>query len=97
MIKLALPRMSPQQERLWQMIRIQPAKWAKHTHGEEGGGFWVVAAFGTKVVWYNDIEEGFNRSRYRERGIIAEYWAEQDDLIEFLTRLLHQINADSGV
>jgi len=32
------------------------------------------------VNWYNDIEEGFNRSGYSTYGTIDDYWCNQDEL-----------------
>ena len=59
--------------RLWDLIRIHPIKWQLPPWGDQGNGFWVVAIFGRNVVWYNDIEEGFNRSPYANRGIFGDY------------------------
>ncbi|WP_457393444.1 hypothetical protein [Roseateles sp. P5_E1] len=73
-------RMNIQQARLWEAIRIQPAKWSEPTYGREGGGFWAVAVIGGMVVWFNDIEDGFNRSRYTSFGKIDEYLCNQDEL-----------------
>lgn len=42
--------------------------------------FWVVALVGQECVWYNDIEDGFNISRYAEMGLIGGYRCEQADL-----------------
>ena len=41
-------------------VRIvrEPAKWQLHPWGDLGGGFWVVAVLGNRVVWFNDIEGG---------------------------------------
>ncbi|WP_457321144.1 hypothetical protein [Roseateles sp. P5_E11] len=47
---------------------------------EGGGGFWAVAVIGGMVVWFNDIEDGFNRSRYTSFGKIDEYLCNQDEL-----------------
>src|ERR1700730_6100450 len=63
-------RMTPSQQRFWNAIRIDPQKWRQHPHGDQGGGFWVVAVIGRTVVWYNDIEDGFNRSNYSAHGVI---------------------------
>ena len=57
-----------------------PHKWQLHPWGDEGAGFWVVAQIGQKVIWYNDIEDGFNRSSCSELGLIDEYWCNQDEL-----------------
>src|ERR1700676_5023276 len=65
---------------LWFLLRIQPVKWQLHPWGDEGGGFWVVGILGQHVIWYNDIEDGFNVSRYEAPGVIDEYWCNQDDL-----------------
>lgn len=69
----------PQRE-FWRRIRIEPEKWAQSPWGDEGGGFWVVAVIGQRCIWYNDIEHGFNTSRFEKFGTIAEYWCNQDDL-----------------
>lgn len=71
----------------WQLIQIDPAKWQEKEYGEEGGGFWVVAICGTKVIYYNDIEEGFNISHYKTYGQIEEYCCNQDQLNESVMRL----------
>jgi hypothetical protein len=94
----ALDRMSAPQRKLWDVIRITPEKWQQDPYGKEGGGFWVVALIGTTVVWYNDVEEGFNRSRYSRYGIIDDYWCNQDQLewaIEALVNLI-ETGQDTG-
>lgn len=40
----------------------------------------MVAIFGQQVIWYNDIEEGFNISEYKTHGEIEEYGVEQDQI-----------------
>jgi len=66
--------------RLWEHIKIAPEKWKEKYYGTEGGGFWVVALLGKQVVWYNDIEEGFNISNYTNYGEIDDYWCNQDEI-----------------
>lgn len=73
-------RMSPGGYRLWEAINIPPQKWTEQTHGTVGGGFWVVAIIGNKVIWFNDIEDGFNCSSYAVVGKLAEYFCNQDEL-----------------
>lgn len=68
----------------WEMIKIQPEKWTEKEYGEEGDGFWVVAIYGNRVLWYNDIEEGFNSSTYSEYGHIDEYACNQYSLSEII-------------
>lgn len=94
----ALGRMNATQRKLWDAICITPTKWQEDSYGKEGAGFWVVALIGTTVIWYNDIEEGFNRSRYSRYGFIDEYWCNQDDLewaIEALLKLI-ETGEDTG-
>ncbi len=72
--------MSQAQRCLWEAVRIEPEKWQQHPYGDQGEGFWVVALVGRTVIWYNDLEEGFNRSRYSSYGTIGDYWCNQDEL-----------------
>ncbi len=73
-------RMTASQRRLWNAIRIEPEKWQQHPYGDEGGGFWAVGLIGRSVVWYNDIEHGFNRSQFTVYGTIDDYWCNDDEL-----------------
>jgi hypothetical protein len=70
-------------------VRIVPTKWRQSPWGVEGGGFWAVAVYQDHVLWYNDIEGGFNVSRFVVRGEIPddEYWCNQDPLQWALPRL----------
>lgn len=88
LLSAAESRMNPELARFWEAVRIEPVKWRQAPFGEAGGGFWVVALLGTLVVWYNDIEEGFNYSKYNSFGEIAEYCCNQDDLENPLQALL---------
>lgn len=86
-------RMSQSQLRLWSAIRVDPAKWQQHPYGDPGAGFWVVALVGQTVIWYNDIEDGFNRSRYSAYGTIDDYWCNQDELelaVQYLMNALER-------
>lgn len=71
----------------WQLIKTEPIKWIEKDYGDVGGGFWVVAICGTKVIWYNDIEYGFNISDYNIYGQIEGYYCNQDELSWVVTRL----------
>lgn len=67
-IEKGLKQMSQDQLSLWSQISIKPQKWSEHEYGSEGGGFWVVAINQNDVIWYNDIEEGFNISTFSTYG-----------------------------
>jgi hypothetical protein len=85
-------QMTEPQRRLWGAIQILPTKWQLPPWGNEGNGFWVVAILGRTVVWFNDIEGGFNRSPYSEIGTISVYRCNQDELQWQVQALLDEIN-----
>jgi hypothetical protein len=74
----------------WERIRIEPEKWRCSPWGDETGGFWAVAIDDGQVLWFNDIEEGFNWSRYSTRGTIDEYFCNQDELEMIFERIAQQ-------
>ena len=80
LIESGISKMSPDDIKLWKEVSINPEKWQEVELGEEGNGFWAVAIKGNQVIWYNDIEEGFNISTFSYYGKIYEYNAEQDEL-----------------
>ena len=82
--------MSLPQRRLWEVIKIDPVKWRENSYGEMGEGFWVVAIYGSTVIWFNDIEDGFNRSSWSSPGLIDEYWCNQDELQWTIQHVLDQ-------
>ena len=84
-------RMDFHQRRLWERIRIEPEKWELHPWGDKGGGFWVVAILGRTVIYFNDIEDGFNRSTYSKYGKIRRYFCNQDYLEWPVQYLLDEI------
>lgn len=94
LIAAQLPEAHSAPFRLWTMIRIAPEKWAEPTCGNEGGGFWAVALVGRNVVWYNDIEEGFNISPFTTAGTIDGCGYEEYELHHVLQQLAGFI--DSG-
>lgn len=75
----------------WNLIKIEPEKWQEKDYVAEGGGFWVVAIFGNEVIYYNDIEEGFNVAEYEIYGHIKTCWANQDALNYTLLGLYERI------
>jgi len=87
-LNAAQERLTVRQANLWNAIRIQPEKWEQTPWGTEAGGFWAVGLIGNVVIWWNDIEDGFNRSSFDRYGIIKEYWCNQDELEHTLQQLL---------
>ena len=80
---------SAEQRAFFARTSVAPAKWHLHPWGDEGGGFWAVAVHQHRVLWYNDIEDGFNVSRFILPGEIPrdEYGCNQDPLRLALPRL----------
>lgn len=80
----------------WNLIKIAPQKWKEKEYGDEGGGFWVVAIFGKEVIYYNDIEEGFNVSPYELFGEIKQYWCNQTELNWVIVGLMNKLKAKTS-
>lgn len=94
-INEACLRMNPVQERVWEVVKIIPDRWQQHPYGDVGGGFWAVAIIGRTVLWFNDIEDGFNLSMYSAFGQIDEYWCNQDDLEWAVQRVANMLESGS--
>lgn len=75
---------APERRAYWERVAFPPEKWSLPPWGDLGGGFWAVAVDGDRVLWYNDIEDGFNISRFERRGEIPrdEYWCNQSTLCQ---------------
>lgn len=95
-IQVAVTKMTKPEKRLWDLISIVPTKWIQHPWGDEGGGFWVVALWGNNCLYYNDIEEGYNTSEFKEYGTIEVYRCSQDELQWVFHRILEEIIAEHG-
>jgi len=79
--------------KFWEFVKITPEKWQEKTMGEEGGGFWVVAILGKSVIYYNDIEEGYNLSTFTNYGEIDNYYCNQMELHEMIESLFYKIES----
>ena len=86
-INEGVQNLSGAESRFFEAIRVMPHKWQLDPWGEYGKGFWVVGIIGQTVLWYNDIEDGFNHSQYSKFGEIGEYWCDQDSFY-FAVKLL---------
>lgn len=90
-INSSYERMTLDQKRLWKLIKVTPKKWSEKQFGKIIEGFWVIAIIGDRVVWYNEIEEGFNQSQYHIYGKIDEYYCNQDELEWVIQNILNEI------
>ena len=82
MLSRDLADCSEEQRAFFARASVAPTKWRLSPWGDEGGGFWVVAVHGSRALWFNDIEYGFNVSEFEIRGEIPgdEYWCNQESL-----------------
>ena len=70
-------------------IAFEPVQWRQSPWGDQNGGFWVLAVQDDRVLWYNDIEDGFQVSRFEHAGTIPdhEYWCNDDPIKWAIPRL----------
>jgi hypothetical protein len=87
LVREGLERADDEVVAAWATIQIEAQKWRCPAWEEAGREFWAVGVRNDNVVWYNDVEGGFNTSRMERWGIIGEYWCNQADFSEFLATL----------
>lgn len=68
----------------WERIRIEPTLWRCVDPSAPHQRYWALAIEDDRVLWYNDLERGINRSAFAEHGVIREYWCDQTELVEIL-------------
>jgi hypothetical protein len=78
------------EHRFFSAHRVTPVKWTQSPWGDEGGGFWVLALCDRCVLWYNDIEGGFEVSSFNTTGVIPkdEYACNQETLAIAVRRMI---------
>jgi hypothetical protein len=86
----------PELRALYERSGICPEKWTCSQWGEHTGGFWAIAVLDNRVLWYNDIEEGFNVSPFSHWGEIGDYVCNQDQLRWALPRLIGELGVRLG-
>lgn len=89
LIAQQLGECTPETRAQYELNAIQKQKWSLYPWGDTGGGFWAIAILGNYVLWYNDIEDGFNTSTYVKEGTIEQYWCNQDTLHAAMFGLIH--------
>lgn len=81
-------RMSFRQRFLWDAIKLLPEEWTLPGYGR----FWVVGIIGSRIIYYNHFEYGFNPSPWRRHGAIEQYESMQYDLESAVQRIMAQID-----
>ncbi len=80
-----LRRANAEQVETYNRVVVEPFRAPLLRYGiEESVG--VVARKGDEVIYYEDVEEGFNISPISQDGRILEHWCNQDDLGVALNR-----------
>jgi len=87
LLQQAQQKMDDDGRRIWQQVRLeQPELWQQHPWGDEGCGFWVVAVFGRRCIYFNDIRGGFCLSSFRDWGNIDQYCQATPALADILNQ-----------
>ncbi|WP_334125706.1 hypothetical protein [Empedobacter brevis] len=91
MMEIYLGEQNMEEELLlfWNKIKLSPEFWKCSDIIEEN--FWVIAQYQHYIIWYNDIEEGFNLSRFKTNGQILEYAASNNELSFTIKELKNRI------
>jgi hypothetical protein len=86
-------RLSPAQRDRWGAMKV-PIR-AVSIRAEPGEIVHVVAEVEGQVVYFEDVEEGWNVAPLTSEGGIAARGFEQDDLVRLLSRLFEGPGPDS--
>jgi hypothetical protein len=79
-------------DNFWRLINIIPEYWEADSYGQKGKRFWVVGICGKAMIWYNDIENGFNLGTYDTYGKIENYTCNRYELRQLLWQLYNWRN-----
>src|SRR5438105_4529603 len=77
-----LSHCTSEQHAFFARAKFEPERWKQSPWGDFVGGFWAVASYQGRVLWFNEIEDGFNVSEYQTWGVIPkdQYWCNQDSV-----------------
>ena len=85
--------LTEEEKAFWCFMQIEPEKWVDNAYQQEPVEFFVVAIFGHRVIYYNDIEEGFNISEFEEYGRLKGSGANQNSFGEYISHLFTFISS----
>ena len=85
-IEIQLAELSPEQRAFFQSILV-PLRAVPIVRWGELEKVFVVAEFKEVVVFYEDIEEGFEIATLNESGVISEYGSSQFKLLHVVNQL----------
>ncbi len=82
---------TPEQAAMFEQHRVPLRLAPIERYGKDERVF-VVAQRGKEVLYWEDVEEGFNTSPIDESGRILEHWCSQDELTHVMYRWIHGHN-----
>ena len=86
-----LSSLNAEQTRFWKLIELPVAEiWQQRPWADEGCGFWVVATFGRRCIYFNDLSQCFASSSFDRWGNIIEFDPTSQTLQSLLSSLLPQ-------
>ena len=68
--------MDHQDLRIWDLIKFEPSLWSH----EEMGQVWAVGLTGSRVIWHDHWEDGFNISKWEKTKVLNEWYSCPCDL-----------------
>jgi hypothetical protein len=74
---------TPERREVFERYRVSPYRAPLIRYGKKELVF-VVAVKDGEALYYEDVEDGFNRSPLSESGEILQHWCNQDDLQDAL-------------
>jgi len=80
LIENELKECSPELVKVFQTYRIDPVRLPISRNGDDTDFVFVAAKRDNEVMYYEDIEDGWNFSPLSEEGRILEHWCNQDEL-----------------
>ena len=78
-VKKDLARFDAKQRAVFQQYKVEPYTASIVRYGNPETVV-IVAQRGNEVIYWEDVEQGFNLSRITDKGLILEHWCNQDDL-----------------
>jgi hypothetical protein len=90
-----LAKCTPQQTAIFRQYSVEPHFSPIVRYGESGFVV-VVAKKSDEVIYWEDVEEGFNISPLGPDGSVLEHWCNQDDLGIALNRLIESRECRTG-
>lgn len=94
-LKADLKKCNPQQIAIFRQYSVEPYLAPIVRYGKAENVV-VVAQKSDEVIYWEDVEEGFNISPAGPRGRVLEHWCNQDDLGVALNRFIQSRERRTG-